>query len=79
MNIVEKSGKNEKNFNTLLKITVCFYLKSFHGGKTSFKCSDCGKQFPERWNLQAHIDSVHEGKKPHECKKCDHKSSSKQG
>ena len=35
-----------------------------------FKCSECNSQFNKRGNLNVHVASVHEGKRPFECNLC---------
>jgi uncharacterized C2H2 Zn-finger protein len=36
----------------------------------SFKCSKCDSTFPNKLDVNRHIDSVHEGKRPYKCSFC---------
>ena len=46
-----------------------FKEKPAQEGNTSFKCDICEATFTEKDSLSGHIASVHEGKKPFQCKR----------
>ena len=39
-------------------------------GEESFKCSKCNSTFSKKLDVNRHIDSVHEGKRPYKCSFC---------
>ena len=39
--------------------------------KVSLQCKNCDKAFSTRSNLNKHVTSIHEGKKPFKCDFCD--------
>ena len=52
---------------------------SDHVVDTGLKCNTCYSIFKTKQNLNRHVTSVHEEKKPFKCKICDAIFSSKQG
>ena len=41
------------------------------------KCTKCDVTFTEKGNMNAHVRSVHEGKKPYKCSLCDYSAAHK--
>ena len=72
--LLEKSFSSEKP-TTLGKILKS---KSAKGTcETIFQCNICGNELSSKHNLESHIASVHEGKKPHQCSICKKKFTQK--
>ena len=75
--LLEKSFSSEKyeKTTTLGKILKS---KSAKGTcETIFQCNICGNELSSKHNLESHIASVHEGKKPHQCSICKKKFTQK--
>ena len=48
------------------------HVKFVHEGSTEFTCSECGKRFQARWEMELHIKKKHQGYRI-PCKSCEKK------
>ena len=67
-----------KNENNIVKSDKKIKKKTKKGSKKTdikklktFKCESCNASYRFKCNLQTHVESVHEGKKPFKCPSCD--------
>ena len=63
----ESLKENEKPISTLGVIEIA----TFEQKNTKYICTLCNKAFVTKSSLKTHIESVHEGKRPHKCNKCE--------